>query len=128
APQAGAAAGAAARAAAVDEHITGPDLAQRLELRRDLVGTAVHSAALVDHARITSGPVWPAIDRAVRSGRPFQLTHPVLQPALQRRLLFGFGISDKEGPSHPDLHRIKAASMRLDRVFEHRDGAANILW
>src|SRR5262249_45485759 len=107
APQAGTAACAAARAAAVKQHITGPGVAQRLELLPDLVGTAVHRADFVDYPRVTGGLFWPAMHRTVRSGRQVQLTHPVLQPALQRGRLFGLGSSDKEGPGHTDLHRIK---------------------
>src|SRR5262249_11807782 len=47
---------------------------------------------------------------------------------LQRGLLFGLGVGDKEGPSHTNLHRIKAAPVRLDRFFKHCDGATDLLW
>src|SRR5262245_58846942 len=81
-PQAGAAPCAAARAATVEQHITDPDLAQRLEPLRNLVGTPIHRADLIDHPWVTGGPVRPAMDGAVRSGRQVQLTHSVLQPTL----------------------------------------------
>ena len=64
-----AAACAAARAATVEQHLSDPDVAQRLEPLRDLVGSAVHGADFVNHPRVTGGPVRPAMDRTVRSSR-----------------------------------------------------------
>ena len=61
---------AATGAAAVEQHIANPRFAQRLEPLGNLVGCSVDRADFVDHARITGGPVGPAMNGAVRPRRP----------------------------------------------------------
>jgi hypothetical protein len=73
---------AAPGATAVDEDVTGADRAQGMELLHNLFGTAVHGATYVDGARITGGPVRPAMDRAVGPRCQTQLTYAVLQTAF----------------------------------------------
>src|SRR5215470_13796808 len=99
-----------------------------MELLNNLLGTAVHGATYVDGARITGGPVWPAMDRAVGPRCQTQLTHAVLQTAFQRGLLLVPPIGDEEGARHPHLHGIEAAPACFVRVFENSDRLPNILW
>src|SRR5665213_4188138 len=84
AAQAGAAALAATRATAIDQHIADPGVAQFVELLRDLVGGAVHRAAAVDRVGVAGGAVGAAVDGAVGPGRELQLPHPAGEPAFER--------------------------------------------
>src|SRR5207248_9759425 len=77
APEARAAALAAARAAAIDQHIADPDAAQLVELLRDLVGRAIDRAIAVDDIGIAGGAVGTAMHRAVGARGQFQLADPL---------------------------------------------------
>ncbi len=71
AAQALAAAGATARAAAIDQHIAGAGRAQLFEPLGDMVGIAVHRTRLVDRLRVAGGAVGTAMHGAVGRGREF---------------------------------------------------------
>src|SRR5262245_50354240 len=75
----------AAGAAAVDQDVAGPGVAQLLELLRDVVGAAVYGAVLVDGPRVAGGPVGAAVHGAVGPRGQLQLADPVLQPPLEGR-------------------------------------------
>src|SRR5262249_34620838 len=121
AAQAFAAAGAAAGAAAIDQNITNPSVAQLLQLSCDAVGIAVHRADFVYRLRIAGSSVRSAVNGAVGPGRQFQLAHPVLQPALHCRLPFTCILRDKEGARDAHLHWVEAAALSLDLGFVDRD-------
>src|SRR5262249_19793311 len=127
AAQAFAAAGAATRAAAIDQDITDPSVAQLLELSRDAVGIAIYRADFIDRPRIAGSSVGSAMDGAVRPRRQFQLTHPVLQPAFHCRLPFIDIVGNEEGARDADLHRIEAAALSLDLGFVDGDVPRDIL-
>src|SRR2546421_10672844 len=81
APEARAAALAAARSAAIDQHITDPDAAQLVELLGDLVGRAIDRAVAVHRIGIAGRAIGTALDGAVGPRREPQLAPPVGQAA-----------------------------------------------